>query len=189
MTGGRYIRAGILFFDVKGYSMLGDIERKYFHNIIMDELYKIIKNTTRRRLLYMNTWGDGVVLLDYDIETLSYIALKWNEYFINKEYTKIDIFKSCVLNSRISIHEGEFIDARDPFQNRKGFFGNEIVRAARLEPITPPGKVWVTEEIKSRLISRWNNDGRDKVFKFLNRGIVKLAKAFGTARIYELTRP
>ena len=69
----------------------------------------------------------------------------------------------------------------DPILDRPSFAGREIIRAARIEPVTPPGEIYVTEQLASALFLAGVRDYRcDYV------GIQPAAKGFGNFRMYSI---
>jgi hypothetical protein len=67
----------------------------------------------------------------------------------------------------------------DPILDRPSFAGREIIRAARMEPITPPGEIFVTEQLASALFLAGETGFRcDYV------GVLPSAKGFGSFRMY-----
>src|SRR5205823_14197650 len=55
------------------------------------------------------------------------------------------------LGLRIGIHLRPVYAARDPILLRDNFFGAHVSRAARIEPVTPEGCVYVTETMAAVL--------------------------------------
>ena len=191
MSGSAYKTAGILFFDVKGYSTLNQPQMEAYHSIIWPILHRIAMETRGRtdagKYLYKNTWGDGIVLVHENHYKLALVALAWMDYFTQGRY-KTDagpILSQAGLLPRIAIHYGEFQTVEDPFQARPGCFGKEIIHTARIEPITMPGHIWVTPTVKDFIESRENAEDA-QLMKFKDHGEQELAKCFGTDRIYEV---
>jgi class 3 adenylate cyclase len=82
---------------------------------------------------------------------------------------------------RIAIHYGPVHPVHDPILDVPSFAGREIIRAARMEPITPPGEIFVTEQLASALFLAGAANYRcDYV------GILPSAKSFGSFRMYSI---
>jgi len=194
MNGGKgYEAAGILFFDVHGYSNLSQFQMEAYHRKIWPVLHEsAVKKRGRadeRDYLYKNTWGDGIVLIHEDHYKLALVALEWMAYFTEGQY-KVDAdptFNEVALLPRIAMNYGEFQSAQDPFQNRLSYFGKEIIRAARIEPITEPGHVWVTP-IEKEFIKRRQDAERAHLIEFIDRGKLELAKKFEADHLFEIVR-
>ena len=72
----------------------------------------------------------------------------------------------------------------DPILKRQNFFGSHVNIAARIEPITPPGAVYVSEQFASLLMA---SNAADFACDYM--GHLALAKGFwGLYRIYRLRR-
>ena len=189
-----YTTAGILFFDISGYSKLNEIELQFFHENVIKDIYNSIYSEKRENdSLYMNTWGDGIIILHKDAEKLIDIALNLRDYFNHNLYVRIDndnILNNKELSARIAIHTGELLQAYDPFQGRNSYMGLEVVLPARIEPVTPPGSVWATDNLKNFVAKRNKRKGKTiSYYNFFEIGNHPLAKAFGDEFIYEVIRP
>ena len=72
---------------------------------------------------------------------------------------------------------------RDPVLGADAFMGSHVSRTARIEPVTPPGAVYVTEAFASALeLCGISDVGCDYV------GHMPAAKDFGRLRMYRLRR-
>ena len=82
---------------------------------------------------------------------------------------------------RIAAHFGSVYEMVDPVTDRLNFYGTEVSRAARLESVTPPGKVYITEPMAAAIEMSCAD-------MFCSRyvGRLSLPKNFGTERIYSL---
>lgn len=167
----------ILFADIKGFSRLNKPQfRRYLQNV----LQPIGKILTRHHCEQpANTWGDGVMAffrspteaLDCALEIRDRFRItKWEE---NEELPKLEI--------RIALHAGEVYTGINPIRNQRDYIGTEVNRAARLEPVTKPNHVYVTNDFRSRCTTRDDVD-------FNSLGEVDLPKNFGTEEIYVVTR-
>jgi len=184
----QYITAGILFLDIYGYSKLDEIEFLHVHNKLMPDLYNLLNEENEEdNYLYKNTWGDGIILLNEDYVKLASVALKIRDYLNNNRYENIPVLKGKTLRARIALHRGEFMESCDPFQQRNCYVGLEIVRAARIEPITPVGCAFATEKMKDSITERHKRQRALGEFHFIPKGKVNLAKGFGTETIWEIT--
>jgi class 3 adenylate cyclase len=68
----------------------------------------------------------------------------------------------------------------DPVLHRRSYMGAHVSRTARIEPVTPPGEVYVTEQFAARLALELDGYACNYV------GQVPAAKDFGTMRMYHL---
>ena len=84
---------------------------------------------------------------------------------------------------RIALHAGPVFCGFDPIMGRDNYFGASVTRAARIEPVTPPGVVYASEAFAAMLVA---TGGRGFAPEYV--GQLPLAKAYGEARIYRLDR-
>ena len=87
------------------------------------------------------------------------------------------------LGLRLGMHFGPVYEAVDPILQRPNFFGYHVSRAARIEPITPEGEVYVTEATAAALAVE-----APERFRCDYVGRVPLAKNYGAFPMYALTR-
>jgi class 3 adenylate cyclase len=83
---------------------------------------------------------------------------------------------------RIGAHYGPVFEGWDPIAAQRTYYGRALSRAARIEPITPPGTVYVTEAFAAILLLESRGD-----FTCTYVGQVPLAKGYGTFRMYDLS--
>jgi len=84
---------------------------------------------------------------------------------------------------RIGAHYGPAYRAIDHITGRLNFYGNEVSKAARIEPVTPTGAVFVTEPFAAILAL----EAPDR-FDCRYVGRIQLAKGYGSYPMYRLTR-
>jgi class 3 adenylate cyclase len=70
----------------------------------------------------------------------------------------------------------------DPVMTGGAFMGSHVSRTARIEPVTPPGEVYVTEAFAAALALAGSDYGCDYV------GHMPAAKDYGRLRMYRLRR-
>ena len=83
---------------------------------------------------------------------------------------------------RIGVHYGPAYETEDPITKKTTLYGTEVSRAARIEPVTPPGAVFVTEPFAAILALEAPDD-----YKCRYAGNIEFAKGYGTYPIYQLT--
>jgi class 3 adenylate cyclase len=84
---------------------------------------------------------------------------------------------------RIGLHVGPVQRVLDPITRRRNFTGSHVNRAARIEPITPPGAVYASEAFAA-LAAIHDTPG----FVCEYAGRTALAKAAGTYPLYHVRR-
>lgn len=177
--GKRQIKT-MLFADMVGFSKLEEHDAPSFFVHFLGEIAKVI-DASPDRPAFWNTWGDGLYLVFDDVLAACSFALRLRDAVVEKDWEKSGLPKD--INIRIGMHTGPVFPALDPIINRQNFFGSHVNRAARIEPITAPGSVFVSEQTASMLTAVNNKD-----FACDYLGKLALAKGFGSSRIYRLRR-
>jgi hypothetical protein len=177
----------VLFFDLCGYSELENIHIKEVHEKIWPDLWKKVIKPELKGHKYVDTWGDGILIVCDDETAIIKVGLSLNEYFKYATYLSLKVdLNSKPLLGRIAIHRQVVYKIYDPFQGRDNYYGKGIIRAARIEPVTPPGTVWVSETIRNHIKTIYQD--KEEPFDFIPRGNRALAKEFGILKIYEAFR-
>ena len=176
---GRSIRA-ILFGDVKGFSALHEAQLRIFADEVLGRVARVLVRHSKG-ILFRNTWGDGVYIVVKDVETAAACAVELQEEMTS--FTPAAYGLPEYLALRIGGHLGPVFRLRDPVLKRFNFIGSHVSRAARIEPVTPEGAVYVTEAFAAVLAA-----SRSSGFSFEYVGQVPAAKHYGTMRMYSLRR-
>ncbi len=177
--GSREIRA-MLFADVHGFSKLNDLQLPPFATEIMGLLAEATESY-RPEIAFLNTWGDGIFAVLADVGVAATLALKLQEAMHGIDLAKIGLPDH--LRLRLGGHLGPAYELMDPMLKRMNFYGAHVSRAARIEPITPEGCVYVTETFAAVLALRCGND-----FACDYVGYTNMAKGYGQLRMF-LLRP
>jgi adenylate cyclase len=167
-----------LFADVRGFSKLPERNMKVFVQAYLGSLAEVI-DAFAGDIDYRATAGDGIFLVFRRPALAAACAISMQEksQCFDRARHGIDVD----LQLRIAIHYGPAHPIRDPILKANSFAGREIIRAARIEPVTPPGEIYVTEQLASVLFLAGVKDYRcDYV------GIQPAAKDFGNFRMYSI---
>ena len=178
-AGQRELRA-MLFGDVQGFSKLTEEQVPAFVTRILGTLGTVLAQYGDN-VLYRNTWGDGIFLVLKDASVAARCALE-----LQAALAALDLPAHGLpdtLSIRLGGHFGPVFEATDPVQGVTNFFGAHVSRTARIEPVTPPGEVYVTEQFAARLALEPGAFACDYV------GQVPAAKDYGTMRMYHLHAP
>lgn len=130
------------------------------------------------QVLYRNTWGDGLFVVMADACLAARCALKLQAAMASIDLGQCGLPDSLAL--RLGGHFGPVYEAVDPVLGLTNYFGAHVSRTARIEPVTPPGEVYVTEQFAARLAL--DRDGFDCDYV----GLVPAAKGYGNLRMYHL---
>jgi class 3 adenylate cyclase len=87
------------------------------------------------------------------------------------------------LRLRLGAHVGPVFAVRDPIIEGPAFMGSHVNRTARIEPLTPPGAVYATEQFAAALALTGRDDLRSDYV-----GHMPAEKGFRSLRMYRLRR-
>lgn len=176
---GRESKA-MLFADVKGFSKLGDAELPTFVEHIMGRLAKVTAQH-QQQLHSINTWGDGIFAVFDHVAAAAECALAMQECMAGIDQSTLGLPDKLAL--RIGLHLGPVYLTQDPITLRETAMGAHVSRAARIEPVTPEGCVYVTETFAAVLAI-----GGNHTFACDYVGQTQAAKNYGTMRMFLLRR-
>lgn len=173
----RVVRA-MLFGDVKGFSTLTDEEIPRFAEGVLGSFGSVLERYSGQ-IEHKNTWGDALYVVLSDASVAADCALELQEAMAS-----IDLQASGLpdhLALRMGGHLGPGFPTWDPVIGETAFMGSHVSRTARIEPVTPPGSVYVTSEFAAALALAGRDDlACDYV------GHMPAAKDFGKMRMYRL---
>ncbi len=170
----------LLFADFAGYSRLHDAYAPLFQSQFLEIGADAIAASPIKPL-EAKTWGDGMYLVFDSQGDAAGFALQLLERMLAVDWTAAKLPASSQI--RIALHAGPVFRAFDPVMGRDSFFGADVTRTARIEPVTPPGMVYVSEAFAATLAAT----GQDRyALEYVGR--LALAKGYGESRIYRLER-
>ncbi len=168
----------ILFTDLRGFSGLRDEHFPFYVHDVLGALAQVI-NRYRKALLGYNSWGDAILAVFADVPSAARCALDMQEVIGHIETSDTDL--PLDLAMRIGAHVGPVLHLVEPFKGEYIYWGRELTRAARIEPRTPVGEVYVTSAFAALLALEPASGIRcDYV------GQVTTAKDFETIPMYRL---
>ncbi|MGD0593269.1 MAG: adenylate/guanylate cyclase domain-containing protein, partial [Acidimicrobiales bacterium] len=130
---------------------------------------------------YRNTWGDAIYVVLTGIGEAAACALELQEALGDIDLASVGLPSHLAL--RLAAHFGPVLAMWDPVLDEMTFVGSQVNRTARIEPVTPPGAVYVTEHFAAALVLE--RTGR---FVCDYVGHMPAAKDFGRLRMYRLRR-
>jgi class 3 adenylate cyclase len=172
--------SALVFGDVPGFSNLPDTYLPIFWDTVMSSIGDVVA-ANASGLALRNTWGDAIHFVVPDVRRAAEICLS-----VQRRLSALDgrlLGWDAPPTMRIGAHYGPIFEGWDPIAAQRTFYGRAISRAARIEPITPPGTVYVTEAFAAILLLESRGE-----FSCTYVGQVPLAKGFGTFRMYDLSR-
>jgi adenylate cyclase len=136
----RVIRS-VLFGDFKGFSRLHDEHIKLFLATVMQPVAEVL-DRYGAHVIVRNTWGDGLFLVMDDAVNGARCALDLQE-----RMHAIDLKAAGLpadMGLRLGGHVAPLVPVYDPVLKLPMVMGRGLTRAARIEPRTPTGEVYVT---------------------------------------------
>jgi len=126
-----------------------------------------------------NTWGDGLFLVFPNVVPAGKFALELCDLITKTRWAKYGL--PAGLGLRIALHAGPTYRVDDPIAGRCSYMGTHVSRAARIEPITPPGLVYASEAFAALAAAQ-----RATFFEFDYVGRIPLPKGLGTFPLYHM---
>lgn len=180
-TGGtrREIRS-IIFADYKGFSRIGERELPDFMNIVMGRIAQVLHDFGDH-VEFRNTWGDAIYAVIDEPKTAAAIALALQDELADLPAGLIP--DGAVAGMRTGVHYGPIWVGTDRITGNRLWYGGEVNRTARIEPVTPVGGVYCTESFAAALLM---DDCSN--CKFTPVGRVRLPKNYGELDLFRLER-
>jgi class 3 adenylate cyclase len=169
-----------LFTDMVGFGGLRDSEIPAFFEHYLGKVAFALRESGHEPEFF-NTWGDGIFLVFRDPTAAGEFALLLRDIVRDTDWLRIGLPQDTDI--RLALHTGPVFQAWDAVLERKNFFGEHVTRAARLEPATARGSVFVTEETAAFLSLAPSSQ---LACDYL--GEVVLPKETGAKRVYRLRR-
>jgi hypothetical protein len=138
----------LLFADFKGFSKLDDIGLLAFRRGVMPRVAATLARYDAE-ILHRNTWGDGLHIVFSGVMSAAHCALDLQDAINAIDLTETELSLSPQL--RVGMHVGPVFALHDPVLDEAGFVGTHITRTARIEPRTPEGSVYVTNQFAALL--------------------------------------
>jgi len=176
--GNRRRARAMLFGDVKGFSRLTDRQLPNYITTVLGSVEQVCK-AHHNQLLLANTWGDGLFLVFKRAHEAADCALDLQTALSQLDFRTLGLSDPLAL--RIGGHLGPVYETLDPVLGHENFFGAHVSRAARIEPITPPGCVYVTETFAAALALE-----HSEKFACDYVGMTEAAKSYGSMRMFLL---
>jgi len=172
--------SGLMFMDYPGFAALDEQVLPLFYDEVMVRVAKVLKRY-EGAIRETNSWGDAVFVVFDDAPSAAGAALDMCERFREVDCAALGVPEGTAM--RLALHYGPTYVGYDPVRRETAHFGTEVSRAARIEPVTPSGSVYVTESFAAVL-------EMEAAGRFLCNyvGKVSLAKGYGVFPLYGLTR-
>jgi hypothetical protein len=175
----RVVRA-MLFGDFSRFSELTDEQAVTFARLILGAVAEVLRGY-EDYVRWRNTWGDGLTVMLSDVGSAAGCALA-----LQDAVAALDLHSHGLpthLALRLGAHVGPVFPVYDPVLGVNAFTGTHVSRTARIEPVTPPGEVYVTEAFAAALVLAGSQQ-----FACDYVGHMAAAKGYGRLRMYRLRR-
>ena len=138
--------------------------------------------SVKHRPLCKNTWGDALYLVFERASDAGVFGLELGDLLVKKNLAMSA--SDVPINLRIALHAGPVFSCFDPILEKMTYVGTHVSRTARMEPITPPGEIYVSEAFAALAAAEGASD-----FTCEYVGQIPQAKGYGTFPTYILRRP
>lgn len=132
----------LLFADVVHFTDLKEDQMVPFSQEFLGTIAQLSDQMPTPPLM-KNTWGDALYYVFSSLNQAGDFALdlcdlmqstRWEQYHLPPD-----------MNLRIALHAGPVYRNVDPITGQVNYIGNHVNHAARIEPITPPGRVYASQ--------------------------------------------
>jgi class 3 adenylate cyclase len=137
----RSMRA-LIFADFKGFASLRDSQIPLFQEQILTPMAEAC-SLFSDHILHTNTWGDGLFFVLDGVECAAAVSLKLRESFEAIDLSALGLTEQLAL--RVGCHYGPIYTLADTFTKSTTIVGSQVTLAAKIEPVTTPGSIYVSE--------------------------------------------
>jgi class 3 adenylate cyclase len=168
----------MLFGDAVHFSMLDEDGVVRFGRHFLGAIGHLIATSPHAPLM-KNTWGDGLFFVFSSVRHAGMFALALRDLVNGTNWASNGL--PVGLNLRIGLHAGCVFSYTDPITERPNYLGTQVSRAARIEPVTPPGHVYASEAFAALTSAEGITE-----FTCDYVGQTPLAKGYGTFPTYHV---
>jgi class 3 adenylate cyclase len=169
----------ILVIDFPQFSRLADDQIPLFHEYVMRPVAEVMAAHEEGRL-YDNSWGDAIIAIFDRVALAAHFSLDLQERLAAVPFAALGM--PPTLRPRIAGDFGRTWQGFDFVRKEITYYGLHVTRAARLEPVTPPGAIYVTQSFAAAAATEDPTLSCDYV------GDLVTPKNFGVLGAWRLTR-
>ena len=174
----RHEMRALLFADAVGYSRFTEDQIPLYITEFLGAV-AALGRSSRHRFEHVETAGDGLYMVFGDVRDAAHFALGLSALAGGTDWVARGL--PAGFNLRIALHCGPVHCGHDPLTGSAIYTGPHASRAARIEPITPPGQVYASQAFAAVAAAC---DCREFDLRYV--GPVTLAKAYGALPLYHL---
>lgn len=176
--GGDVKQYGVLYADVEGFSEFGTSEVRDLITTHFAQVHQLVVKQVADLNVYVNTWGDGIVVVSGNPLNLAQFALAVRDHFANYDRP----MNEEPIRLRMALHFGKLEECDSPLAGRSEFIGAALITATRLQVVVPPSEVWATQEF----IIAMRRDKRPVPLAEQQLGTIELPKQGGSVCVHRL---
>jgi class 3 adenylate cyclase len=170
----------LLFADAVGFSKLAEEQIPQFVAHFLGPIAALLERSQRPPIV-QNTWGDALYFAFNDIAAAGVLALEISELIRATHWPDFGLPQG--LGVRIALHSGPAYPVVDPIIRQFNYTGVHVSRAARIEPITPAGAVYASQEFAALAEAVGVTE-----FVCQYVGVTPMAKSYGDFPTYQVRR-
>jgi adenylate cyclase len=170
----------LLFADFPGFTRIPEMKLHVFWDRVMTAAGRLLQRHGTH-IEFANSWGDAVFAVIDMVEVAAEVALEFQEVLAAVDPAELGL--ETLVQMRVSVHYGPVFSGHDAVAGRTNYYGCEVSRAARVEPLTPPGSVYASEPFAAILV----NTAPD-LFTTTYVGKLELPKGYGQFPLFSLRR-
>jgi len=171
-------RRAMIFADAFHFSHLSEEQIPAFITEVMDRVGQLCRQSEPKPE-YQNTWGDGLFFVFKSVVEAGRFALLLSSKIAGIDRKSAHLPEQLAL--RIGLHAGPVYTFQDQITEKENYIGWHVNRAARIEPVTPAGKIYASDAFAALAALE-----APRQFQFDYVGRIPLAKDFGEFPMYEL---
>jgi class 3 adenylate cyclase len=170
----------MLFADAVGYSKLTEDQIPLFVEHFLSPIAELIEHSDAAPIL-KETAGDGLYFVFRSVRDAGVFGLALRDLIADVDWQARGLPAS--MGMRVALHCGPVHSIKDPITGQQKYTGPHTSRAARIEPITPPGQVYASQAFASVAAA-----SGVAVLSFEYVGRTALAKKYGSLGLYHVRR-
>jgi tetratricopeptide (TPR) repeat protein len=168
----------MLFADAVGYSKLSEDQIPLFVEHFLTPIAQLIERSDAAPIL-KETAGDGFYFVFRNVRDAGVFGLALRDVIADIDWKACGLPAS--MGMRVALHCGPVHSIKDPITGQQKYTGPHTSRAARIEPITPPGQIYASQAFAT--IAAASGVG---VLAFEYVGRTALAKKYGSLGLYHV---
>jgi class 3 adenylate cyclase/tetratricopeptide (TPR) repeat protein len=173
----RFTFLPMMFADVRGYSRLSGLQLYIFAQRFMSACADVLRSH-EEGIYSTRSQGDSLFIVFRELSSAVSAARALRDMISSTDWEGSGL--PADLTARFALDCGPCYAYGDPVTGRREICGAHVIRAARLEPVTPPGHIYASESFAALCaVNRVEAE-------FEAAGRIILPKSYGQMRVYHL---